>query len=106
MCPAERRPYSIAVQFYPRGPAGGARQRLEPHHPLSALRAESRPEGSEQVLISKYNRGFRGEYRLGLDASGRVFASREAPPWVLVAEEPVATNRYGPGQRSAWGSHP
>jgi hypothetical protein len=44
------------------------------------------------VLLSKFNAGLRGEYRLGLDAHGRPFVGREAEPWALLAPEPVSPN--------------
>lgn len=76
---AETQPYTLAVQFYPRPTRndGGA---------------AGRGGGGEQVLLSKFNAGLRGEYRLGLDAHGRPFVGREAEPWALLAPEPVSPN--------------
>jgi len=99
-------PYTLAVQFYPSRTGGDGAHASGGGGGAHATRGDTAARdangthtsggdgGGEQILISKFNRGLRGEYRLGLDATGRPFVGREANPWILVAPDPVESHSW------------
>ena len=65
-------PFSLAVQF------------------LAQAQASSAAKGRCYILLSKFQAGLRGEYRLGLDARLCPFFHREVEPWDMTAPNPVS----------------
>ncbi|MBI5229227.1 PKD domain-containing protein [Candidatus Micrarchaeota archaeon] len=61
-----------------------------------SLEAWVKPEfsGDEQIILSKYNRYVKGEYRLGINASGHAYAMREVSPWSIETVTPLSPAQW------------
>ena len=84
-------PFSLAVQFcaQPSGGSGGSGGGSGGGGGGSG--GAARAAG---VLLSKFQTGLRGEYRLGVDEQLRPFFHREVEPWELVAPRAVTAGEW------------
>ena len=83
-------PFSLAVQFCAQ-PSGGSGGSGGGSGGGGGGSGAARAAG---VLLSKFQTGLRGEYRLGVDEQLRPFFHREVEPWELVAPRAVTAGEW------------